>query len=287
MHKNTSKIIGTKNESNIASSNLWNNKPVGSKRSSAPEGSPRYFQEIENYRYNYETPFIPKFFEFHKLSEKNVLEIGVGHGIDAKKMIINGAQYTGIDITMKHINLASKNVSQLKNLSEINSPKFVFGDLLNEDFNEKEFDYIYSFGVLHHIFHEEEFFKRINYILKDDGKLLFGVYSKYSFFNAYLLITWVFKNFCRNSFLDWSSHIAEDSELLKPVFINIRCKKEIVKLIKKTGFKVVRYSKCGFVQNYIPILGKYFSPNGKVLTFLGSILGWYHCFECQKDLQNK
>lgn len=267
--------------SNEMAKTTWETKAVGSQRSNAPPGSMEYFDEIRNYRYGYETPFIPSVFNFFDLKSKRVIEIGVGHGIDAGEMMKFGASYVGLDVTKNHINLAKLYLKHLNNKKSFKAGfEFHYGDLL--DFNSKQkFDVAYSFGVLHHISHEKDYLRKIRQILKDDGELRVSFYSKYSFFNAWLIFTWLVKNRLKTSLDDWRSHIAEGSELGKPVVIKIRSKKQIERLLVSEGFKVVSYAKRGFVQNYIPIFGKMLRPNGKTLTFCGCFLGWYHCFVCK------
>lgn len=256
---------------------LWNKKAVGSQRSTSRKGTEEYFDEIRQYRYGYETPFIPYVFDFSDMKGKKVLEIGVGNGVDAVEMITNGADYSGIDITQNHLDLTRENI---KLHFDMEVPLF-HGDLLEAGIRDT-FDIIYSFGVLHHIAHEEDILEKSKDLLKSNGKLMIAVYSKYSFFNMYLRMAWIFKNRMKSPFDDYRSHMCEGTDFGSPVVIKIRTKKQVVNLLEKKGFRVIKYSKKGFVQNYIPLLGKYFQPNGVVLNFFGKYLGWYHCFICKK-----
>ncbi len=265
-------------ESNDAARLLWENKAVGNDRAKgADKGSLAYFQRIRSYRYGYETPFIPQTFNFASLSDKRVLEIGVGNGIDAIEMMKHGAIYTGLDITKNHLDLTRQYV-ELEGLSS-KVEDLRHGDLLSTELSGK-FDVIYSFGVLHHISHERDYLERLRTLLKPDGELRIGVYSKYSFFNAYLFATWIVRNRMKNSFDDWRSHVAELSQLGTPVTIKIRSRAEVEKLLSSAGFSVKRYEKRGFVQNYLPVVGKSLKPGGPVLRMFANVLGWYHCFTC-------
>lgn len=269
----------TAHASNTAAQNLWDTKAVGSDRAQqAEKGSREYFDRIRSYRYGYETPFIPTTFDFKSLRGKRVLEIGVGNGIDAVEMMHNGAIYTGLDITENHLDLTKRNID-LVGLSSLTS-RLIQGDLLSIDLRE-QFDVVYSFGVLHHIAHESDYLRKIHSLIKPGGELRIGVYSKYSFFNAYLFATWLAKNRMRNTFDDWRSHIAEHSQLGSPVTIKIRSKSEVERELTNAGFTIKRYEKRGFVQNYLPIIGKRFAPNGPELRKMADILGWYHCFICE------
>lgn len=269
------------NQSNEAARSLWEHRSVGYQRANnASPGSAPYFANLRRYRYGYETPFIPKTFDFESLDGKRVLEIGVGNGIDAVEMMQNGAFYTGLDITKNHLELTRTYIEIADKASQLEA--LIEGDLLTTDLLPANFDVIYSFGVLHHIAHEDAYLSKLRTLLKSDGELRIAVYSKHSFFNAYLVTTWIFKNRFRNTLEDWQSHIAELSDLGSPVTIKIRSKREVQQALHEAGFKVLKYEKRGFVQNYIPLIGRRLNPSGKTLTMLASLLGWYHCFICKK-----
>jgi len=262
--------------SNDSAQRIWNKNPLGSRISNATPGSEKYFAELRRYRYDYETPFISRLFRFKQLNGMEVLEVGTGNGIDAVEMLKHGAIYTGIDITAKHIELTAKNL-------QINGhqAKLIHRDLLEIEWQQK-FDCIYSFGVTHHIAHEEAYFKVFYSLLHNDGKLMLALYSKHSVFNFYLLISYLIQNRAKNTLNEWRSYITEQTPLNQPVVIKIRSKREIKKLLQKYGFNIERHYKRGFVQNYLPFIGKYFKPDGKFLNALGSLLGWYHIIIAKK-----
>lgn len=273
---NPSKVV-----SNESARATWERKAVGSDRAKAAEkGTPDYFKNIRAYRYGYETPFIPEIFDFAGLSGKRVLEIGVGNGIDAVEMMRHGARYTGLDITRNHLDLTRRYIELEERSEQLEA--LIEGDLLDVQLSSP-FDVVYSFGVLHHIAHEVDYLRAVRSLLKPDGELRLAVYSKWSFFNAYLLFTWLAKNRLRNRFDDWRSHVAEYSELGNPVTIKIRSRREVEAVLRDAGFTVKRYSKRGFVQRYIPLIGERFDPSGPVLRTAASGLGWYHCFTCSVD----
>lgn len=268
------------NQSNEAARSLWEHRSVGYQRANnAAEGSATYFANLRQYRYGYETPFIPETFNFKSLDGKRVLEIGVGNGIDAVTMMEHGAIYTGLDITKNHLQLARTFIEIENKTNQLEA--LIEGDLLAVDV-PAGFDVIYSFGVLHHIAHEDAYLTKLHALLNGEGELRIALYSKYSFFNAYLYASWIFKNRMRNSLNDWQSHVAELSDLGSPVTIKIRAKREVAQTLRRAGFKIIRYEKRGFVQNYIPVLGRKLAPNGNTLRIFASLLGWYHCFICRK-----
>ncbi len=261
-----------------AARRLWGANPVGSLRSAAAPGEARYFADLRRHRYGYETPFLPRIFGLDQMAGRRVLEIGVGNGIDALEMARGGAIYTGIDVTARHLELTARNFE----LAGLDAPKLVLGDLLTSDVGGP-FDVVYSFGVLHHIPAEGQYLRRARDLLAKDGRVLLGVYSRYSFFNTYLVTTWLAKAGARMPLDDWRSHVAEFSPLGDPVTIRIRSRREVEGLLRASGLTVRRYWKRGFVQRYIPGLGRYLAPDGPALNAAGALLGWYHLFECARD----
>lgn len=249
----------------------WENRAVGFQRAGgAPKGSVEYFENIRAYRYGYETPFIPRLLT-RDLWNKRVLEIGVGTGIDASEIVRNGGIYTGLDITGNHIEPTRRNLERLSLPYE----RLVHDDLFDATFDAR-FDVVYCFGVLHHIAHEARYLKRIHSLMIRGGELRVSLYSKFSFFNIFMFATWVVKNRCSVSFNHWQGYVSDGADFCHPVTIKIRTKREIVKLYERCGFEVLHYTKRGFVQNYIPILGRFLRPDGIVLNACGALLGWYH-----------
>jgi len=260
----------------------WESKAVGSHRAKAPAGTAAYYEQIRAYRYGYETPFIPEFFGFSGLAGKRVLEVGVGNGIDAVEMMRHGALYTGIDITRNHLDLTRRYVELERELGR--NPRMealIEGDLLETDI-AGGYDVAYSFGVLHHIAHEEPLLRRVRELLVPEGELRIAVYAKWSFFNLWMIAGWLLRNRLRNPLHDWQSHLAEASRLGEPVVIKIRDRAEVEAMLARAGFRVVRYGRKGFVQGYLPLLGRMLKPGGATLNALASVLGWYHCFTCRR-----
>lgn len=268
--------------SNAQARSTWERKAVGSQRAAAAAGTRDYFEQIRAYRYGYETPFIPGFFDFAGLQGKRVLEIGVGNGIDAVEMLRNGARYTGMDITKNHLELTRRYTEIVGQEVAGEVEGLIEGDLLRSEM-AGNYDVVYSFGVLHHIAHEGDYLQRIRELLGPNGELRIAVYSKYSFFNIWMVATWIFRNHMRNPLDDWRSHVAEGSNLGDPVVIKIRTRGEVQRLLEESGFQVIRYGRKGFVQGYLPGIGRFLKPNGAVLNAFARVLGWYHCFICRRS----
>jgi len=124
----------------------WDNRPCNIRHSKKELGSKDYFDEVEKRKYFVE-PHIPKFAQFEMWSGKRVLEVGCGIGTDAINFVRAGANYTGIDVSQKSLDLTQRRLE-------------VFGlngrllhanvEELSSHLSGETFDLIYSFGVLHH-----------------------------------------------------------------------------------------------------------------------------------------
>jgi 2-polyprenyl-3-methyl-5-hydroxy-6-metoxy-1,4-benzoquinol methylase len=267
--------------SNRQARSTWERRAVGAHHAKAPKGTAEYFEQIRAYRYGYETPFIPDFFQFRGLNGKRVLEIGVGNGIDGVEMMRHGAIYTGIDITRNHLSLTRRYVDlEQQQGRALRVEALVEGDLLETEL-PGGYDVAYSFGVLHHIAHEEDTLRRIRQLLAPGGELRLAVYSRFSFFNAWMIATWLLRNRMRNTLSDWQSHKAEASHLGDPVVIRIRGRRGVQRLLERTGFEVMSYGRRGFVTGYLPGVGRFLKADGATVRGFASVLGWYHCFVCR------
>ena len=100
----------------------------------------------------------------------SVLDIGCGNGLMADEAIKRGGRYFGSDISVKLIMEAKKkNVVNIKN----KKAKFFVADAVDLPFKKNQFDFIFSFAVIHHIPSvelREKFLKEIFRVLKTGSK---------------------------------------------------------------------------------------------------------------------
>ena len=102
------------------------------------------------------------------------MEIGVGVGTDLVQFAKNGALVHGIDLTLQSILTTSKNLK----VNGLKSEWLEVGDAENLPFEENTFDFVYSFGVLHHTPNIAKAIQEVHRVLKPDSKCVIMLYSR-------------------------------------------------------------------------------------------------------------
>lgn len=101
---------------------------------------------------------------FGDLSNKKVLDLGCYAGNNLSMYLAeNSKQYIGLD-------LSDVAIEKLNNrLINIPSAKALAQDFLSDEFNEKDFDIIYAYGVLHHFPSVDVLISKLNEKLATNG----------------------------------------------------------------------------------------------------------------------
>ncbi len=104
-----------------------------------------------------------------------ILDVGCGEGRFSYLSSEMGANHVvSIDYSLTALNRAIKQTANPKNVS------FIRANLLNLPFKKEIFDFIFSFGVLHHTKNTYYSFKNLLSFLKPDGIISIFVYRKNS-----------------------------------------------------------------------------------------------------------
>jgi SAM-dependent methyltransferase len=154
---------------------FWQEHPCGTKFSDASPGSRRFYELVEEHRYQKEW-HIPAAADFSSARGKKVLEIGCGLGTDGAQFALAGADYTGIDLTDAAVDLARRRFD-LFNLPGT----FRTADAENLDFPDESFDVVYSHGVLHHTPDTVRAVQEIHRVLRPGGRAVVMLYHRDSY----------------------------------------------------------------------------------------------------------
>ena len=141
---------------------------------SAPEGTPEYFAQVEQSRYELE-PFIPAYADFAGAAGKRVLEVGVGLGTDFVRFARAGADVTGVDLTEHAVELVRSRLEQEKLEGSVK-----VADAESLPFPDDLFDRVYSWGVLHHTPNTQRAIDEAIRVVRPGGALCVMLYGRHS-----------------------------------------------------------------------------------------------------------
>ena len=241
---------------------FWDKNPCNIKHSKKKFQSKEYFKEVDKKKFFVE-PHIKEFGTFKNIKNKNILEIGCGIGTMAEFFCKKGAYYTGVELSGKSLEITKKRLSYNKkykfNLIQANC------EILTKYLKKNtKFDYIFSFGVLHHTTDIKKALKEIKKLSHKKTEIRIMVYAK----NSY-------KNFLINENL-------ERFERVKNVPIaNTYTKQEMKDLLKE--FKIIEIKK----DHIFPYIIKYYKKNiykkhkwieampKKIFSILEKNIGWH------------
>jgi|SRR3989344_1935970 len=152
----------------------WDRKQPSKWYSKKEYGTKEYYDEVEQKRYSYFYPYIPKIAEFNEHRGQKVLEIGIGMGTDFKQFVKGGAICYGIDLPQGSIDETRSHLEAYGLKAEF--LKAMDAEIL--DFPDNFFDLVYSFGVLHHTPETQKTIDEVLRVLKPGGKAIIMLYSK-------------------------------------------------------------------------------------------------------------
>jgi ubiquinone/menaquinone biosynthesis C-methylase UbiE len=184
--KNPLEIVGTTQEDNRK---WWEENPMTYSEWGEPliefsEDDIRFYRKIDSVFFDASDHFshadgnnlpFSRFIEFEALKGKRVLEIGCGQGSHAELISRAGAQYTGIDITETAVRRTRKRF-ELNGLTgqiiQMDAEKMAFPD--------SSFDFVWSWGVIHHSQNTKAIVEHIRRVLVPQGITKIMVYHKNS-----------------------------------------------------------------------------------------------------------
>jgi 2-polyprenyl-3-methyl-5-hydroxy-6-metoxy-1,4-benzoquinol methylase len=109
---------------------------------------------------------------FERLRGQKILEIGCGMGLHTELLSHCGGDLTAIDLSETSV-LATRTRAELKNL------KYVVRHMDAEklEFPDQSFDFVWSWGVIHHSSHTGRIIREIHRVLKPGGEVRVMVYN--------------------------------------------------------------------------------------------------------------
>jgi len=246
----------------------WNSNPCNIKHSDKKFLSKIYFKEVDKKKFFVE-PHLKKFANIKNFNNKNILEVGCGIGTMARYFVKKSANYTGIDLSDKSIQITKKSLELFKlkgNILQANCEE------LSKYFkNGKKFDLIFSFGVIHHTPNISKAISEMRKLMHKNSILKIMIYSK----NSY-------KNFLINENLErfeWKDNVpianTYSIDEIKKLFINfkiIEIKKDHIFPYQIKYYKKHIYKKLPWFEKMPKIIFKILEKN----------IGWHTLITLKK-----
>ena len=150
--------------------------------------SAEYFMEIDARFFASVRPYMPwrslpfeREIPYEQLSNLDVLEIGVGQGSHAGLIAPRAKSFTGIDLTAPAVEATRRRLEQL-GLTEARALQM---DAEEMAFPDASFDYIWSWGVIHHSADTRRVLEQMHRVLRPGGRANVMVYHR-SFWKYYV-----------------------------------------------------------------------------------------------------
>ena len=139
----------------------------------------RLFSAAKEYMGWQEFPFDP-LIDFDSLQSKDVLEIGVGSGCHAQLLAQHARSFHGIDITDYAIRSTTERMRIFGLNTEISRM-----EAEQMTFEDESFDFIWSWGVIHHCSDPRRVLQEMRRVLRPGGTAVTMVYHR-NFWNYYV-----------------------------------------------------------------------------------------------------
>jgi len=282
-------------DSNLQKKNIewWGQNPMNydwDKTLREREGTKEFFQAIDERFFNALKIFAhPKYpnqlpfselIDYKSLNSKYVLEVGCGLGGNAAVFAKEGANLHAIDITPRAIDLCKKRFELFRFRGDIS-----LGDAESLRFADNKFDFIWSWGVIHHTANMQNAVDEIFRVLKPGGIAKIMVYHRSSF--RYWILGGLYYGILKGrlfkmnldevnkSFTD--GYIARHLTKREAKKMFSRFKKIRLKVMDQ-GESVIPSPKINKVLNFLLPFGL----NSKFQIFLMRRFGWFLFIEAEK-----
>jgi 2-polyprenyl-3-methyl-5-hydroxy-6-metoxy-1,4-benzoquinol methylase len=252
-----------------ASKGWWETNPMSydwHRTLGAPEGTREFYDEIDRRFFTSSTfyqgqrPF-EKWIPFDQLKGKRVLEIGCGLGSHAQLLSEAECDLTCIDLTEKGVT----NTRQRLNLRGLRADIRQM-DAEHMNFPDADFDFVWSWGVIHHSADTERIIRNVFRVLKPGGEFRFMVYHRRSISGLYCLA----RGFFAGQFFKGMSVQQVLSTYTDGYMAHFYTRRELSELLMRCGFSKVDTKVMGQKSELLPLPGK--GVSGRVKHALLRIL---------------
>jgi ubiquinone/menaquinone biosynthesis C-methylase UbiE len=233
----------------------WEANPMGydwHKTLQAPEGTPEFYDGIDrrffasSSFYRGKRPF-EKWIPFDQIKGKRVLEIGCGLGAHAQLLSEAGCDLTCIDLTEKGVTSTSRRLDLRGLRADVRQM-----DAERMDFPDNEFDFVWSWGVIHHSADTAQIVRNVFRVLKPGGEFRLMVYHRRSVSGLYCIA----RGLLTGKFFKGMSVQQVLSFYTDGYLARFYTRRELRELLMSGGFSSVDTKVLGQKSELLPLPGK-------------------------------
>lgn len=224
-----------------------------------PEGTPEFFDEIDR-RFFSSSPYyrgkrpFERWIPFEDLKEKRVLEVGCGLGAHAQLLSEAGCNLTCIDLTSRAVELTRKRLTLRGWPADI---RVMDGEQMA--FPDAEFDFVWSWGVIHHSADIERVLREVHRVLKPSREFRLMVYHQWSMYAGISLL----RGLLSGKFFKGMSVSDVLSAYSDGYLARYYTKAGLAQLLERCGFETRAMHVLGQKAELVPIPGSGFSGEVK------------------------
>lgn len=225
----------------------------------AAEGTPEFYDGIDrrffasSSFYKGKRPF-ERWIPFDQLKGKRVLEIGCGMGAHAQLLSEAECDLTCIDLTEKGVASTRRRLESRGLRADIRRM-----DAEHMDFPDGEFDFVWSWGVIHHSADTDQIVRNVFRVLKPGGEFRLMVYHRRSVSGLYCIV----RGLLTGKFFKGMSVQQVLSFYTDGYMARFYTRRELRDLLARCGFSRVDTKVLGQKSELLPLSGKGVSGRAK------------------------
>jgi ubiquinone/menaquinone biosynthesis C-methylase UbiE len=167
------------------------------------EVNPTSIKKFDEWYMDY-YPYLYDYIHFDSLSDKKVLEIGLGFGTVGEKLFKKAKLYTGLDYAEGPVAMMNQRISW-NNIQDSASAQQ--GDARKLPFEDNTFDVVVSIGCLHHTGDTKKSIEEVHRVLSHGGQAVIMLYYKGSYMYKLIPLLYAYKKAMGRTKMDFDTFV--------------------------------------------------------------------------------
>ena len=167
------------------------------------EVSPSAISKFDEWYMDYYT-YLYDYIPFDSLSDKKVLEIGLGFGTVGEKLFKKAKSYTGLDYAEGPVAMMNQRIIWDNKQESASAQQ---GDARNLPFDDNTFDFVVSIGCLHHTGDTKKSIEEVHRVLSHGGHAVIMLYYKDSYLYKLIPLLYAYKKAIGRTKMDFETFV--------------------------------------------------------------------------------